>query len=149
MTRRTAKNAQADIARAIRAAKQSGAECVEVRRDRTIVILLKAPPLVPADEDALKNGNGNMNWRKLPRRGDRIAFDVLALDGDDLRRLPLSMRKTNLARLLARRPDGIFVAPFEHGEIGPDLYRAACRMGLEGIVGIGRTRAEDQSIGSK
>jgi bifunctional non-homologous end joining protein LigD len=59
------------------------------------------------------------------------------------------MRKTNLARLLARRPDGIFVAPFEHGEIGPDLYRAACRMGLEGIVGIGRTRAEDQSIGSK
>jgi bifunctional non-homologous end joining protein LigD len=53
------------------------------------------------------------------------AFDILALDGDDLRRLPLSMRKTNLARLLARRPDGIFVAPFEQGEIGPDLFRAA------------------------
>ena len=34
------------------------------------------------------------------------AFDVLALDGDDLRNLPLSMRKTNLARLLARRPEG-------------------------------------------
>jgi len=28
------------------------------------------------------------------------AFDVLAMDGDDLRNLPLSMRKTNLARLL-------------------------------------------------
>jgi len=28
-----------------------------------------------------------------------------------------AMRKTNLARLLARRPDGIFVAPFEHCEI--------------------------------
>jgi bifunctional non-homologous end joining protein LigD len=27
-------------------------------------------------------------------------FDILALDGDDLRALPLSMRKTNLARLL-------------------------------------------------
>jgi len=27
------------------------------------------------------------------------AFDVLAMDGDDLRNLPLSMRKTNLARL--------------------------------------------------
>jgi len=47
------------------------------------------------------------------------AFDILALDGDDLRGLPLSIRKTNLARLLARRPDGIFVAPFEQGEIGP------------------------------
>jgi bifunctional non-homologous end joining protein LigD len=43
------------------------------------------------------------------------------------------MRKTNLARLLARRPDGIFVAPYETGEIGPDLYRAACNMGLEGM----------------
>jgi bifunctional non-homologous end joining protein LigD len=37
------------------------------------------------------------------------------------------MRKTNLARLLARRPEGIFAAPFEAGEIGPDLFRAACR----------------------
>jgi bifunctional non-homologous end joining protein LigD len=51
------------------------------------------------------------------------------------------MRKTNLARLLARRPDGIFVAPFEAGEIGPDLFRAACRMGLEGIVSKHRDRA--------
>jgi ATP dependent DNA ligase domain len=52
----------------------------------------------------------------------------------DLRKLPLSMRKTNLARLLARRPDGIFVAPFEAGEIGPDLFRKACEFGLEGLV---------------
>ena len=46
------------------------------------------------------------------------AFDILASDGEDLRRLPLSMRKTNLARLLARRVDG------SH----------ACLMGLEGMV---------------
>ena len=56
------------------------------------------------------------------------------LDGEDLRALPLSMRKTDLARLLTRRPDGIFVAPFEQGEIGPDLFRAVCNMGLEGMV---------------
>jgi bifunctional non-homologous end joining protein LigD len=62
------------------------------------------------------------------------AFDIMALDGEDLRALPLSLRKTNLARLLARRPDGIFVAPFEQGEIGPDLFRAACNVGLEGLV---------------
>jgi len=54
--------------------------------------------------------------------------------GDDLRKLPLSMRKANLERLLARRPEGIFVNPFERGEIGRDLFAAACRMGLEGIV---------------
>jgi bifunctional non-homologous end joining protein LigD len=68
------------------------------------------------------------------------AFDIIALDGEDLRRLPLSMRKTNLARLLARRPDGVFVAPFEQGEIGPDLFRAACDMGLEGLVSKRRDR---------
>lgn len=50
------------------------------------------------------------------------AFDLLAMDGDDLRFLPLHLRKANLQQLLARRPDGIRVAPFERGEIGPDLF---------------------------
>ena len=27
---------------------------------------------------------------------------------------------------LARRPEGVFVNPFERGEVGPDLFRAAC-----------------------
>jgi hypothetical protein len=52
----------------------------------------------------------------------------------DLRDLPLSMRKVNIARLLARRPDGIFMSEFEQGEIGPDLFRKACESGLEGLV---------------
>jgi bifunctional non-homologous end joining protein LigD len=50
--------------------------------------------------------------------------------------LPLdcSMRKANLDRLLRGRPDGIFINPFEMGAIGPDLFHAACTMGLEGMV---------------
>jgi bifunctional non-homologous end joining protein LigD len=87
-----------------------------------------------ADFDALHS-------RKHEDEVQLYAFDILALDGDDLRRLPLSMRKTNLARLLARRPDGIFVAPFEQGEMGPDLFQAACRMGLEGLVSKRRDRS--------
>jgi bifunctional non-homologous end joining protein LigD len=63
-----------------------------------------------------------------------LAFDILAMDGDDLRDLPLSMRKANLQRLLSRRPDGIFLSDFERGEIGPDLFRKACEFGLEGMV---------------
>ncbi|WP_338832242.1 hypothetical protein [Bradyrhizobium sp. 27S5] len=59
------------------------------------------------------------------------AFDILALEGDDLRKLPLHLRKTNLARILARRVDGIHLAPFEQGEIGLELYRDACLTGLE------------------
>jgi ATP-dependent DNA ligase len=69
------------------------------------------------------------------------AFDVLAMDGDDLRDLPLSIRKANLQRLLARRPDGIFMGDFEQGEIGPDLFRAACDMGLESLVSKRRDSA--------
>ena len=57
-----------------------------------------------------------------------------------MRSLPLSRRKTNLARLLARRSDGMFIAPFEQGEISPDLFRAACKMGIEGLVSKRRDR---------
>jgi bifunctional non-homologous end joining protein LigD len=32
------------------------------------------------------------------------------------------------------------VAPFEQGEIGPELFEAACRMGLEGLVSKHRER---------
>jgi bifunctional non-homologous end joining protein LigD len=81
-----------------------------------------------------------LHSRKHDREVQFYAFDMLAGDGDDMRALPLSMRKTNLARQLAHRPDGIFVAPFEQGEIGPDLFRAACNMGLEGLVSKRRDR---------
>jgi len=50
------------------------------------------------------------------------------------------MRKANLAQLVARRPDGIFLSDFEQGEIGPDLFVAACDMGLEGMVSKRRDR---------
>jgi bifunctional non-homologous end joining protein LigD len=86
-----------------------------------------------SDFDALHSGKHNDEVQLY-------AFDMLAGDGDDMRQLPLSMRKANLARLLARRPDGIFVASFEQGEIGPDLFRQACKFGLEGLVSKRRDR---------
>ena len=83
------------------------------------------------------DGRSDFNGLHSRKHDDEVtfyAFDMLVSDGDDLRKLPLSMRKTNLARLLARRVDGIHLAPFEQGEIGPDLFRHACLMGLEGLV---------------
>jgi bifunctional non-homologous end joining protein LigD len=82
-------------------------------------------------------GVSDFNGRHSRERDAEVqfyAFDCLAADGDDLRKLPLSLRKTNLARSLARRIDGIHIAPFEQGEIGPDLFRHACKFGLEGLV---------------
>ncbi|WP_271566734.1 ATP-dependent DNA ligase [Bradyrhizobium sp. CCBAU 11386] len=81
-----------------------------------------------------------LHSRKHDDEVQLYAFDILALGGEDLRQLPLERRKTHLARLLRGRPDGIFIAPFESGEIGPDLFRAACDLGLEDIVSKRRDR---------
>ena len=81
---------------------------------------------------------------------ERLGGTLGESEGDDLRRLPLSMRKANLARLLRGRPEGIFLSPFEQGEIGPDLFRKACEFGLEGLVSKhrdGPIGAADQSTG--
>ena len=89
------------------------------------------------------DGRSDFNGLHSRRHDDEVqlyAFDMLVSDGEDLRKLPLSMRKTNLARLLARRVDGIFLSDFEQGEIGPDLFRHACLMGLEGLVSKHRDR---------
>jgi len=59
------------------------------------------------------DGRSEFNGLHSRKHDDEVqlyAFDVLALNGEDLRKLPLSLRKTNLARLLARRPDGIFLS---------------------------------------
>ena len=48
--------------------------------------------------------------------------------------------RDEMAQLLRGRAEGIFVAPFEQGEIGPELFEAACRMGLEGLVSKHRER---------
>ena len=37
-------------------------------------------------------------------------------------------------------PTAFFVNPFEIGAVGPDLFRAACNMGLEGLVSKHRDR---------
>jgi bifunctional non-homologous end joining protein LigD len=58
------------------------------------------------------------------------AFDLLELDGEDLRALPLGDRKKRLARLLARRRVGIVLSAHT-AEDGATLFQHAYRMGRE------------------
>jgi hypothetical protein len=51
MSRRAAIITQADVARAIRAAKQAGATTVEVRPDGSIIVHIAAPPITPNLDD--------------------------------------------------------------------------------------------------
>jgi bifunctional non-homologous end joining protein LigD len=62
------------------------------------------------------------------------AFDLIELNGDDLRRDPLAVRKAALERMLARAAPGIrFNEHMEHDD-GPLVFEHACKLGLEGIV---------------
>ncbi|MFC3692574.1 ATP-dependent DNA ligase [Chenggangzhangella methanolivorans] len=63
------------------------------------------------------------------------AFDLLHLDGQDLRELPLDERRLLLEDLLLRAGEPEAIRFSENVEGAPaDIVAAACRMGLEGVV---------------
>ena len=62
-----------------------------------------------------------------------VAFDLLVLDGRDLRSRPLVERKAQLAHLLKGRRGRLRYS--EHFDVpGERVYERACRLGLEGII---------------
>jgi bifunctional non-homologous end joining protein LigD len=74
---------------------------------------------------------------KAGRQGRIVlyAFDLMHLNGADLKALPLYARKAALAKLIRRGHDRqhLRFSKSLH-ERGPVLFKQACRMGLEGIV---------------
>jgi ATP-dependent DNA ligase len=62
-----------------------------------------------------------------------IAFDLLELNGEDVRQAPLTERKWRLKFLLQPVREGIELAEHMEGD-GAEIYRAACSLGHEGIV---------------
>jgi bifunctional non-homologous end joining protein LigD len=60
-----------------------------------------------------------------------VAFDLLYLNGYDLRKLPLVERKAHLKKLIANT-DIQFSESFEVD--GPEMYKHACSVDLEGVV---------------
>jgi ATP-dependent DNA ligase len=61
------------------------------------------------------------------------AFDLLMLNGDDLRRKAFAERKAALRKLLKHEPDGIQYVEHIEGN-GDAMFEAVCKLGLEGIV---------------
>jgi bifunctional non-homologous end joining protein LigD len=70
-----------------------------------------------------------------------IAFDLLYLNGYDLRKLPLIKRKTLLKKLIAKT-DIQFSESFEVD--GPEIFKHTCGIGLEGVV----SKVRDSRYGS-
>jgi bifunctional non-homologous end joining protein LigD len=77
-------------------------------------------------------------WRELAKKhSDRLvylAFDLLYLNGHDLRGAPLIERKRALQRVLTKAPPNIHYVEFFEMHDGDAVYRHACKLGLEGIV---------------
>ena len=61
------------------------------------------------------------------------AFDLIELDGRDLRSTPIEQRKRALAELLQRQPDSI-VLNVHYDCDGETVFQHACALGCEGIV---------------
>jgi bifunctional non-homologous end joining protein LigD len=55
------------------------------------------------------------------------------IEGKDIRRAQLEERRARLAKVLKRAPDAIRLSEHLEGA-GPEIYRHACALGLEGIV---------------
>ncbi len=61
------------------------------------------------------------------------AFDLVHLDGEDLRDLPLDERRLLLEELLLEAPAALRFSELVLDD-GPDVARASCELGLEGII---------------
>jgi ATP-dependent DNA ligase len=62
-----------------------------------------------------------------------VAFDLIELDGEDLRRMPIEQRKSKLLRLIRDRHPGI-VFNAHYVVDGAIVFKNACALGCEGIV---------------
>jgi bifunctional non-homologous end joining protein LigD len=74
-----------------------------------------------------------IRWQQHDNAVALCTFDLLELDGEDLRREPIETRKATLKSLLRRRHAGI--AFNQHFAVdGESVYRHACALGCEGII---------------
>lgn len=82
-----------------------------------------------------------MSTAGRPEQTALFVFDLLYLDGEDLRNRPLDHRKRALARLLGDTGQGA-LRPADHiAGHGDEAFRAACAQGLEGIISKARDGA--------
>ena len=88
---------------------------------------------VACGDDGIANFN-RIRYRRHDASVFLYAFDLIELNGDDLRREPLAVRKATLASLLTRASQGLRFNEHMDEKDGPLVLAQACKLGLEGIV---------------
>jgi bifunctional non-homologous end joining protein LigD len=92
-----------------------------------------------ADGELVAFRDGITSFERLQQRHRKhvpvflYLFDLPRLGGEDLRPLPLRERKSRLRNGL-RFDDPVRFNPHRRGEHGEELFREACRKGLEGVI---------------
>jgi bifunctional non-homologous end joining protein LigD len=86
------------------------------------------------NDKGISNFGDLQNWRS-EADGELVfyVFDIIWYDGKDLKELPLHQRQEILAKVLPDNDDRIRLSKVFDAS-GIDFYRAAERMGLEGII---------------
>lgn len=110
-----------------------GASLLDFAEERSMVL---DGEIVVLDQAGITNFQALQNYLNDSKKQKitYIVFDILSLDGKDLREKPLSERKNILESLMKNAPDDIMFSSYINGE-EENVFKAACQAGLEGIVG--------------
>lgn len=92
--------------------------------------------MVITDTSGRTDFHALQNYIRSPRGKNLtyIIFDLLALNGEDLRRRPLIDRKEMLEALMKDAPDNLYYSRYVRGN-GKESFAAACEANMEGIIG--------------
>lgn len=92
--------------------------------------------MVITDTSGRTDFHALQNYIRSPRGKNLtyIIFDLLALNGEDLRRRPLIDRKEMLEALMKDAPDNLYYSRYVRGN-GKESFSAACEANMEGIIG--------------
>lgn len=98
---------------------------------------LERPAILDGEIVALdEEGRPRFEWlvNRGPQRGTVVyyVFDLISLDGKDLRQMPLARRKDRLQTVVEKHPRLVYVEPIERE--GLAMFAGALSLGVEGIV---------------
>ncbi len=87
-----------------------------------------------SDFSMLQKALGGRGGRRFAHEAVFFAFDILYLDGRDLRSMPLSERRELLKQVISDDQTGTIRLSEEVDAAGVEFFKIACEHGLEGIV---------------
>jgi bifunctional non-homologous end joining protein LigD len=136
---------QAHIAsRAVKLLSRSGQDwTAKFARIQAALSELPVTSAIIDGEAIVENARGVPDFHALQRELKKgpsariafVAFDLLELDGEDLRDRPLIERKHALERILGELPDNASLRFSTHFDgCGSDVMQHVCQLGLEGVI---------------